>query len=93
MSLNTPGCVYKALEIPTDTPVISDVARQNLLDVLCCFYDFSRNEPKNNNELRDPGIMRTTNETKAQMEGMWWLAAGKKVKNLEEPKPEIEEIF
>ena len=39
--------------MPLDTPVISDVDRQALLDVLCCFYDFSNSRPTSNGELRD----------------------------------------
>ena len=52
LSISTPGVVYKAIEVPENTPVISNVDIQNLLDVLCCFYDFSNNKPESNNELR-----------------------------------------
>ena len=30
--------------------------RAHLLDVLCCFYDFSGNKPSNTGELRDAWI-------------------------------------
>ena len=51
--LSAPGLVYKALEVPPDTPVLSDVDRQAILDALCCFYDFSKVKPSNKGGLMD----------------------------------------
>ena len=53
LSLGNPGCVYKALHVPSDTPVISDVDRQQILDALCCFYDFGNVKPSSKGELMD----------------------------------------
>ena len=53
LSLSEPGLVLQALQVPEDTPSISDEDRQHLLDVLCCFYDFSNNKPSNTGALRD----------------------------------------
>ena len=65
LSLKTPNCVYKALGIPTYTPDINDVGKQNLLDVLCWLFDYNKNEPKNKNELRE--AWDNANEKKAQI--------------------------
>ena len=52
--MSEPGLSYKALHIPTDgTPVISDVDRHSLLDLLICFYNFEHNKPKNSGALMD----------------------------------------
>ena len=51
LSLGNPGIVYKALDVPEDTPVLCDQDRQQLLDVLCCFYDLSNNQPANKGVL------------------------------------------
>jgi len=52
LSLAFPGSVYKALSVPADTAVLSDDDRAGLLDVLCCFYDFTQNKPASNGDLR-----------------------------------------
>ena len=51
LSLKFPGSTYKALSVHADTEVLSDEDRQNLFDVLCCFYDFSQNKPNSKGEL------------------------------------------
>ena len=48
-----PGVAYSAIVVPDDTEEISDVDRQQLLDVLCCFYNFDGNRPKAAGALRD----------------------------------------
>ena len=53
LSLMYPGVTYNAIDIPDDTAEISDVDRQQLLDVLCCFYNFDGNRPKAAGDLRD----------------------------------------
>jgi len=53
LSLSEPGQWYKALEVPSHTPELNDEDRQNLLDALCCFYDFSGSKPSSSGELRD----------------------------------------
>jgi hypothetical protein len=52
LSLAFPGSVYKALSVPADTTVLSDDDREGLLDVLCCFYDFTENKPTSNGDLQ-----------------------------------------
>ena len=51
MSMAAPGCCYKGLLVPADTVVISDEDRQAILDMLCCFYDFSGNRAKSSGVL------------------------------------------
>ena len=43
----------QALEVPSHTPELNDEDRQNLLDALSCFYDFSGSKPSSSGELRD----------------------------------------
>jgi len=56
LSLAHPGSSYKALNVPADTTVLSDDDREGLLDVLCCFYDFTKNKPTSNGELQQAWV-------------------------------------
>ena len=51
LSLKFPGTYYKSISIPSNTPTISDAARQELLDTLVCFFNLDDCKPKSNNEL------------------------------------------
>ncbi len=42
-----------AILIPEDAPVLDDDDRKRLLDVLCCFYDFTNCKPQSRGELKD----------------------------------------
>ena len=74
LSLSTPGVVFKALEVPKDTPVISDADRANLLDVLCCSYDFTKNQPKGTGDLKD--AWDAAKMKQGATSGVWWAACG-----------------
>ena len=65
-----PGSVYNALAVPASTPVITDIDRQAILDVLCCFYDFSGNKPSSNCDLKD--AWERAQETPDEMRQMYW---------------------
>ena len=56
LSLQHLGITYKALLVPNDTEVISHEDRESLLEVLCCFYDFSHNEPASKGGLGDAWV-------------------------------------
>ena len=82
LSLSTFGVAFKALEVPKDTPVISDDDRANLLDVLCCFYDFTLNKPSGTGDLRD--AWDTVRRKQDTMSGVWWAACGEVEEKAEE---------
>ncbi len=70
LSLSEPGLVFNALEVPLHTPSISDADRQHLLDMLCCFYDFSKNKPSTTGELRD--AWNKARETQNYFRKIYW---------------------
>ena len=62
--------MYKALEAPASTPVLSNEDRQAILDVLCCFYDFSNNKPSKTGDLRDAWYKAQS--TQDEMREIYW---------------------
>ncbi len=72
LSLSEPGLVYKALHVPDGTPVIKDDDRQELLDMLTCFYDFSQCRPANSGELMQ--AWRRAHDVQSEMRRIYWPA-------------------
>ena len=67
LSLKFPGTWYKSISIPSNTPTISDAARQELLDTLVCFFNLDDCKPKSNGELMNAWrTARTVQEEQQQ---------------------------
>ena len=70
LSLQYPVVKYNALNIPADTPEISDIDRQQLFDCLNCFYCFDGNRPAAVGSLRD--VWQNVVDNQATHRHIYW---------------------